>query len=195
MRWLLLWLEIIGESWLGLLGADSLGISSDFTRPLPAAISPRLLIGLRKTGYLDLSTGPGDSFRDISGYFRIRFWCRFCGTSAGHLCGTRFRANLKPQSRSFFLRDGTVTFSKNIIESCWTSIVIISQNRFFRKTPILALRDISRNCRVFVPKFVPQMSRSGILSRSKKTETINPYFFDGKSMYIIISWRRKKRMF
>ena len=161
-------LEIIGESWLGLLGADSLGISSDFTRPLPAAISPRLLIGFQKTGYLDLSTGPGDSARGISGHIRIGFRCRFCGTSAGHLCGTRFRANLKPQSRSFFLRDGTVTFSKKIIESCWTSIVIISQNRFFRKTPILALRDISRNCRVFVPKLCPAMSRSGILSRSKK---------------------------
>ena len=129
-------LEIIGESWLGLLGADSLGISSDFTRPLPAAISPRLLIGSRKTGYLDLTAGSGDSVRDISGYTRIGFRDRFCGTSAGHRSGTRFRAKLKPRSRSFFLRDGTVTFSKNVIESFRTSIVIISQNRFFRKTSI-----------------------------------------------------------
>ena len=44
-------LEIVGESSLGLPGADSRGISSDFARPLPTAISPRLLIGFRKTGY------------------------------------------------------------------------------------------------------------------------------------------------
>ena len=81
-------LEIVGESSLGLPGADSIGISSDFAGPLPTAISPRLLIGFRKTGYLDISTGPGDSARDISGHIRIGFRCRFCGTSAGHPCGT-----------------------------------------------------------------------------------------------------------
>ena len=48
-----------------LLGADFVGISSDYTTPLPETIAPRLLVVRRKTGYLDLSPGPGDCVHDI----------------------------------------------------------------------------------------------------------------------------------
>ena len=36
--------------------------------PFPGAISPRLLVGFRKTGYVGITTGPGDSVRDISDF-------------------------------------------------------------------------------------------------------------------------------
>ena len=87
-------LEIIGESWLGLLGADSLGISSDFTRPLPAAISPRLPIGFRKTGYLDLSPGPGDCKHNIFRFTRSPPGGGIYRTNAGR-CRTAYRTEIK----------------------------------------------------------------------------------------------------
>ena len=113
-------------------------ISRDFCTAPQEAITPRILIGIRKTGYLDLSTGSGDCVRDISGRIRLGFLCRLCRTNAGHRCRTPFRANSRPPKPYFILRDGTVTFSGNVIESwrrCRVKIVtrrIFEENSHFR---------------------------------------------------------------
>ena len=66
-----------------LLGADFIGISSDYTKPLPETIAPRLLVVRRKTGYLDLSPGPGDCVHDIFKFTRSPLGGGIYRTSAG----------------------------------------------------------------------------------------------------------------
>ena len=134
-------------------------ISLDFCTAPQEAITPRILIGIRKTGYLDLSTGSGDCVRDISGRIRLGFLCRLCRTNAGHRCRTPFRANSRPPKPYFILRDGTVTFSKNIIESCWTSILkiltkpILQEKSHFRAAGHFT--KLSRFCTDIMSRNVP----------------------------------------
>ena len=66
-----------------LLGADFVGISSDYTTPLPGAIAPRLLVVRRKTGYLDLSPDSGDCVYDIFKFTRSPLGGGIYRTSAG----------------------------------------------------------------------------------------------------------------
>ena len=65
------------------MGADFVGISSDYTTPLPETIAPRLLVVRRKTGYLDLSPGPGDCVHDIFKFTRSPLGGGIYRTSAG----------------------------------------------------------------------------------------------------------------
>ena len=57
---------------------------------IPGAISPRLRVGLRKTGYLGLCTGSGHFIRDIFRPGRTRFHLQICRTSAGQCPATDF---------------------------------------------------------------------------------------------------------
>ena len=57
---------------------------------IPGAISTRLRVGLRKTGYLGLCTGSGHFIRDIFRPGRTRFHLQICRTSAGQCPATDF---------------------------------------------------------------------------------------------------------
>ena len=89
-----------------LLGADFISISGYFTTRLPEAISPRLLIGWRKTGYLDLSTGSGDCDHDICGCIGTHPVGPVYRTTSG-LCRTTLQAK--------FLQYQNTIVSRNLL--------------------------------------------------------------------------------
>ena len=97
-----------------LLGADFVGISSDYTTPLPGAIAPRLLVVRRKTGYLDLSPDPGDCVHDIFKFTRSPLGGGIYRTSAGR-CRTAYSTEIK--SDVFFLENHPITFHGFAMES------------------------------------------------------------------------------
>ena len=81
---------------------------------LPGVIAPRLLVARGKTGYLDLSPGPGDCKNDIFRFTRSPPGGGIYRTSAGR-CRTAYRTEIKSD---FFLENHPITFHGFAMESC-----------------------------------------------------------------------------
>ena len=80
-------------------------MSVDFTTPLPWAIAPRLLVGFRKTEYVGITTGPGDSVRDISDFIGTDLGGDIDRTSGGGDRTASWDENLTVPKLVFFLEN------------------------------------------------------------------------------------------